>query len=60
MNNNFVNQLTLIKVFQFVLVVVTVFENLLTRPSQLVNKMRGRVSDFIILPLPTHNTRTDY
>ena len=60
MNNNFVNQLTLIKVFQFVFVVVTVFENLLTRPSQFVNKMRGRVSGFIILPLPTHNTRTDY
>jgi len=50
----------LIKVFQFVLVVVTFFEDLLTRPSPLVNKMRGHFSDFIILLLLTYITRTDH
>jgi len=60
MKNNSFNNLTLIKVFPLVLVLVRVFKNLLARPSQLIYKMRGRVSDFIIPSLFTYNTRTDH
>ena len=60
MNNNFFNQLTLIKVYQFVFLSFNIFENVLARLSQHENNIRGHVGDFIILPRVAYKRHIDH